>query len=357
MKASPVHLVFGNDALSGHEQVVFASDEATGLKAIIAIHSTALGPAMGGTRMWTYDSEAAALKDVLNLARGMTYKNALADVGFGGGKAVILSDGESGKSPALLRAFGQHVERLAGCFITAEDVGISVADVEEMRKETRHVRGIAEGRIGDPSPHTAFGVYRGIAAALEHRLGISKLRGVSVCIQGLGHVGMALAELLHDEGVELLVADIRDDVVKDACERLGAKAIASQGAHAADCDVFAPCALGAVLSQRSIPEIRAGIVAGAANNQLERPGDGEFLRDCGILYAPDYVINAGGVISISHEGPDFELGFMRRDVVRIGETLSLIFRRAEREDSSTSSIADAMAEEKLRAASRHMAVC
>ncbi len=355
MKASPVHIVFGNDALADHEQVVFVSDKPTGLKAIIAIHSTALGPAMGGTRMWAYDSEAAALRDVLNLARGMTYKNALADSGFGGGKAVILADRAVGKPPTLLRAFARHVDRLAGRFITAEDVGISLADVEEMRKETRHVRGIAEGRAGDPSPHTAFGVYRGIAAALEHRLGRRKLRGLSVCVQGLGHVGMALAELLHDAGAELVVSDIRQAAVTEACERFGATAITSEAAHAAECDVYAPCALGGVLNEHTIPEIRAGIVAGAANNQLGNARDGDRLRDCGILYAPDYVINAGGVISISHEGPDFDMGFMRRDVARIGETLSHIFQRAEREDRTTSNVADAIAEEKIRSAHRRAA--
>jgi len=350
MKASPVHLVFGNAAFSDHEQVVFASDPASGLKAIIAIHSTALGPAMGGTRMRSYESEAAALKDALRLSRAMTYKNALAGVAFGGGKAVILGDPARAKSPALLRAFGRQVDTLAGRFVTGEDVGISMADVQEMRAATRHVRGIAEGRAGDPSPHTAFGVYKGIAAALEHRLGASKLRGITVCVQGLGHVGMALCDLLHDAGAELVVADIREAAVRQACERFGATAVEPATAHAADCDVFAPCALGGVLNERTIPEIRAGIVAGAANNQLERASDGELLKGYGILYAPDYVINAGGVISISHEGPDFDLGLMRRDVARIADTLVLIFKRAAEEDRATSAVADAIAEEKIKGA-------
>lgn len=355
MKASPLHLVFGNEAFSDHEQVVFAFDPETGLKAIIALHSTALGPALGGTRMWAFESEAAALKDVLRLARGMTKKNAIAGIPFGGGKAVIIADPKTEKSPALLQAFGRRIDDLAGRFITAEDVGMSVADVQEMRKVTAHVRGIPEGRVGDPSPHTAFGVYKGIAAALEYRLGATKMRGVRVCVQGLGHVGMALCDLLNDAGAKLLVTDIRDEAVQQAVERFDAKPVESAGAHAADCDVYAPCALGAVLNERSIPEIRAGIVAGSANNQLERQSDGDVLRQFGVLYAPDYVINAGGVIAISHEGPDFDLGLMRREVARIGQTMALIFKRAEEEGKATSAVADAIAEEQLQRPRPHAA--
>lgn len=355
MKASPVHIVFGHEAYADHEQVFFCRDADSGLKAVIAIHDTTLGPAMGGTRMWPYESEGAALKDALRLSQGMTYKNALAGTKFGGGKAVVIGDAKKDKTPALLRALGRHIERLNGNFITGEDVGITVADAEEIRKATRHVRGIAEGRAGDPSPTTAFGVFKGIEAALRHRIGSAKLRGVSICIQGLGNVGMALCELLHDAGAELLVADIRQACVKEACRRFGATAILPDKAHAADCDVFSPCALGGVLSEHTIPEIRAGVVAGSANNQLERAEDGALLRACGILYAPDYVINAGGVISISHEGPDFELGLMRRDVARIGETLALIFKRADHNDLPTSVVADQLAEERLQAGRKRSA--
>ena len=349
MRASPVHIVFGHEAYADHEQVIFCRDKDSGLKAFIAIHDTTLGPALGGTRMWPYDSEAAALKDVLRLSQGMTYKNALAGVKFGGGKAVIMGDPRKHKTPALMQALGRHIERLNGQFVTGEDVGLTVADAEEIRKTTKYVHGIAEGRAGDPSPTTAFGVLKGIEAALRYRLGSAKLSGVSVCVQGLGNVGMALCDLLHDVGAQLLVADIRQASVKQACQRFGATAILPEKAHAADCDVFSPCALGGVLNEYSIPEIRAGVIAGSANNQLETAEDGAHLRACGILYAPDYLINAGGVISISHEGPDFELGLMRRDVARIGETLNLIFKRADHDDLPTSVVADRMAEERLEA--------
>ena len=355
VKASPVHLVFGNESFADHEQIVFCRDRDSGLSAIIALHDTTFGPAMGGTRMWPYESEAAALRDVLRLAHGMTYKNALAGVGFGGGKAVILGDPKTDKTPELMRAFGRAIDRLGGNFITGEDVGIGVPDAEEIRKATPHVRGIAEGRAGDPSPHTAFGVYKGLQAAARHRLGSAKLDGVSVCIQGLGHVGLALAELLHDAGARLLVSDIDKTAVKEAAQRFGATFVVPDKAHAAPCEVFAPCALGGVLNARSIPEIRALVVAGCANNQLEAPEDGARLMERGILYAPDYVINAGGVISISHEGPDFDLGLMRRDVARIADTLGDIFKRADAESLPTSVVADRMAEERLAAGRKRRA--
>ena len=347
MKLAPVHVVFQNDSYSDHEQVIFCRDTASGLKAIIGVHSTLLGPAMGGTRMWDYKTEAAALQDVLRLSQGMTYKNALAGIGFGGGKAVILGHAKEDKSPELMRAFAAHVERLGGRYITAEDVGISVPDVEEMRKVTRHVRGIPEGGAGDPSPTTAFGVYQGIKAAVRHRMGRTDLTNLKFAVQGLGNVGMAVAELLHEAGGKLWVADIRDKAVGEAVERFGAEAVAADAAHSADVDVFVPCALGAVLNEDSIPEVKAGIVAGAANNQLATSEDGISLRKHKILYAPDYVINAGGVISIAHEGPDFDFERMRKDVARIGDTLEAIFERADKEDIPTAVIADRMAEERL----------
>ncbi len=354
MKLTPVHLVFQNESFLNHEQIVFCSDPASGLKAIIAVHSTRLGPAMGGTRMWPYASEAAALQDVLRLSHGMTYKNALAGINFGGGKAVILGDPKSDKSGAALRAFAGYVDRLSGTYITAEDVGISVADVEEMRKVTPHVRGIAEGGAGDPSPNTAFGVYKGMEAAVRHRLGAQSLSGVRVAIQGLGHVGMALGELLHEAGAELVVSDINEARVSDAVDCFGAEAVAPDEFHFASVDVLAPCALGAGLNEVTIPGIKAVVIAGAANNQLALPEDGERLRQRGILYAPDYAINAGGVISIAHEGPRFDFALMRRDVARIGDTLSSIFVRADEEERPTSVVADMIAEEHLAAAKLRM---
>lgn len=349
MKLTPVHLVFQNESFHDHEQILFCSDADSGLKAIIAVHSTALGPAMGGTRMWAYASEAAALQDVLRLSHGMTYKNALAGIDFGGGKAVILGDSRKDKTPERLRAFAAHVDRLSGTYITAEDVGISVADVEEMRRVTPHVRGIAEGGAGDPSPNTAFGVYKGVEAAVRHRLEAKDLSGVRVAVQGLGNVGMSLCELLHEAGADLIVADINEAKVGEAMDRFNAGQVAADMTHAADADVFAPCALGAGLNETTIPEIKARAVAGAANNQLATAEDGERLRQRNILYAPDYAINAGGVISIAHEGPQFDFALMRRDVARIGETLARIFKRADDEGRPTSVVADLMAEERLAA--------
>lgn len=347
MKASPVHLVFRNEAFADHEQIVFCRDVESGLSAIIAIHDTTLGPALGGTRMWPYESEAAALRDVLRLSHGMTYKNALAGLPLGGGKAVIVGDPKRHKSPALFHAYGRYVDRLGGAYLTAEDVGVSVDDVVEVGTATAHVRGIPEGGAGDPSPHTAYGVYKGIVAAARHKHGSADLDGITVCVQGLGQVGMALAELLHEAGAGLVVADVRDAAVADAVERFGAAAVSPQEAHAADCDVFAPCALGAILNERTIPELKARIVAGSANNQLERSADGERLLERGVLYAPDFVINAGGVICISHEGPDFDLEAMRKDVAAIGDTLATIFARSDAQGLATSVVADRMAEERL----------
>lgn len=350
MKASSLHPVFGNAAFAAHEQVVFCHEGSAGLKAIIAIHDTTLGPALGGTRMWPYESEAAALRDVLRLSEGMTCKNALAGVPFGGGKAVIIGDARSDKSPELFRALGRAIDRLGGHFITGEDVGISVADAEEIRKATRHVGGITEGGAGDPSPTTAYGVFKGMKAAARHRLGAADLKNLRVCVQGLGAVGMALCALLHEAGARLLAADIRAAAVREAGERFDATAVLPETAHATDCDIFAPCALGAGLNERTIPQIRARIVAGSANNQLGEAADGARLADHGILYAPDYVINAGGVISIAHEGPAFDRERMLAHVARIGDTLKQIFTRAESDDLATSKIADRMARERIAAA-------
>jgi len=352
MKPAAVNVVFQSESFRDHEQVVFVRDKATGLRAIIAIHDSTLGPAMGGTRMWPYETEAAALRDALRLSHGMTYKSAMAGLDLGGGKAVIIGDARKDKTPELLTAYASYVDRLCGHFITGEDVGMTVADMDLMAKVTPHIRGTTSGHVGDPSPHTALGVFRGIEAAVRHKLGRNGLGGLKVCIQGLGNVGMALAELLHAAGAVLVVADIREGAVEQAQERFGATSIAADVAHTAEVDVFAPCALGGGLNGRTIPEMRASIVAGSANNQLESEGDGELLRARQMLYAPDYVINAGGVISIAHDTDGFSFEAMRGDVERIGETLSEIFERASREGVATSIIADRMAEERLVSARR-----
>lgn len=350
MKSRPIGLIFRNEAFRDHEQVVFCSDRDAGLNAIIAIHDTTLGPGLGGTRVWPYPSEAAALRDCLRLSEGMTYKNALAGLALGGAKAVIIADPEDGKTHALLEAYGRHVERLGGSFITGEDVGTSVGDMDIVATRTAHVRGTSKSPIGDPSPFTAYGVLKGIEAALGHRLGRATLAGVRVSLQGLGHVGMALAGLLHQRGADLSVADIRDDVVARARDRFGARVVETEAAHAQEVDVFAPCALGAGLNARTIPEIRAEIVAGSANNQLETSADGRLLSSRGILYAPDYVINAGGVIAIAGDSPDTTPQSCRIEIDRIARTLGEIFARAEQDGEATSLVADRMAEERIAAA-------
>lgn len=341
--------VFAHPEFSHHENVVYCRDQASGLSAIIAIHSTALGPALGGCRMAPYGSDMEALSDVLRLSKGMTYKNALAGLPYGGAKAVIIGDPYVAKTPAMLRAFGRHIERLAGRYISGEDVGISVADMEAARGATRHVRGIAEGGAGDPSPATAHGVFAGIGAALRHRTGCADVRGKTVSLQGLGNVGMHLLDALAAAGATVYVSDVRAERVAQAVARYDARPVAVADAHRIEADVFAPCALGAVLSAASIGQLGAGIVAGAANNQLALPEDGALLRARGVLYCPDYVINAGGVISIAHEGPAFDRARMMGEVARIGETLAQIFRAADAAALPTEVVADRRAEAIIQA--------
>ncbi len=337
----------------GHEQVVFGYDTATGLRALIAVHSTALGPAAGGCRMWPYGSSAEALTDALRLSRGMSYKNAMAELPLGGGKSVILGDARKDKTPELFQAFGRFVESLGGRYITAEDVGTSTADMAQVAHATRYVSGLSRraGEVGgDPGPKTALGVYLGIKAAARFHLG-RDLEGLTVAVQGLGGVGQPLCRLLAGEGARLKVADFRADSAERIRDELGAEVVAAEAIASEAADVFAPCALGAVLSSRSIPLLRARVVAGAANNQLAREEDGAALTQAGILYAPDYVINAGGIINVSHEyqGGATEAR-VRADIEKIPGRLTEIFERARREGRSTSAVADQMARERLKRA-------
>ncbi len=345
--------VFGATDFDDHELVVFGRDKDSGLKAIVAVHDTALGPACGGCRMWPYATEAEAVRDVLRLSRGMSYKNAMAGLPLGGGKSVIIGDSRTGKSEALLRAFGRVVDSLGGRYIAAEDVGITVADVHVMGQETRHVAGLNKGHdaSGDPSPFTAYGVYLGIKAAVRHKLGAESLKGVRVAVQGLGNVGGHLVRRLADEGAVLTVSDIHAETVARVVDACGATAVDPARIHAADVDVFAPCALGAVINPESLDALKAGIVAGGANNQLSTDAMGAALRQRGVLYAPDYVINAGGIINVAGEVlHGYDRAEVLRQVERIPATLTDIFRRAEREDRPTSAIADEMARERLAAA-------
>ena len=339
--------VFNHAEFDNHESLHFFQDQVTGLKAIIAVHSTALGPAAGGTRRWTYASDADAIKDVLRLSRGMTYKNAVAGLRFGGGKAVILADNKSPKSPELFRAFGRAVNSLGGRYVTAEDVGCSVEDMRSVREETEFVSGLphSEGDAGgDPSPWTALGCYEGILAAIKVRLDRDSLDGISVAVQGVGHVGLHLCRLLHEAGAKLLISDVNRDNIKMVTDEMPATVVPPAELLFADVDVLAPCALGNILTSTTIPKIKAKIIAGAANNQLATARDGARLAKRDILYAPDYVINAGGIISVAGEyyGTSSEEQ-VRADVGRIKDRLQEIFEEARANGRPTNDLADELA--------------
>jgi leucine dehydrogenase len=340
--------LFDHHDFDAHEQVVFGHDSACGLKAIIAIHDTTRGPALGGCRMWPYASDDEALTDALRLARGMTYKSALADLPYGGGKSVIIGDPRAQKSEALFLAMGRFVDSLGGRYVVAEDVGISVEDVETMARVTSHVAGTRSGGGGDPSPATAYGVYMGIRAAVAHQLDRDSLDGVHVAVQGLGHVGLHLCRRLAEAGARLTVSDIHASAVERARAEFSAAAVDPANIYDVPADVFAPCALGAVIDDKTIPRLKARIVAGSANNQLAEPRHGAALASHGVLYAPDYVINAGGVIYISHEGPGFNEAQAFAHVARIHDTLTEIFHASERQGIPTSEAADRLARARLK---------
>ena len=339
---------FSHPEFDAHEQVVFGHDAGSGLKAIIAIHNTTRGPALGGCRMWAYASEEDALTDALRLSRGMSYKSALAGLPFGGGKSVIIGDPRSMKSEALFLAMGRLVESLGGRYIVAEDVGVSFDEVEVMARATEHVAGTSAGGAGDPSPSTAYGVYMGMRAAIAHKHGRDTVEGITVAVQGLGHVGYRLCRYLSAAGARLVVTDIDPAVVERASKEFDAVATRPDDIYDAEADIFAPCALGAIINDQTIPRLKAGIVAGSANNQLAGPRHGAELAKRGVLYAPDYVINAGGVINISHEGASYDNDEAAKHVARIHGTLGEIFRRAEAGGIPTSKAADRLAEDRLK---------
>lgn len=342
--------VFSAQDFDEHEQIVFAADAQTGLRAIIAIHDTSRGPALGGCRMWNYDSEDEAIRDALRLSRGMTYKAAIANLSLGGGKSVIIGDPRTEKTPELLQAMGRAVENLKGRYIIAEDVGTGVEDMSHIRKETRHVTGLApeQGGSGDPSPSTALGVLMGIRAAVDYQGRQKNLSGLRVAVQGMGHVGFHLCRYLAAEGAVLTVTDIREESIRRAVDAFGATAVATDEIFDADVDVFAPCALGAILDDRTIPRLKAGIVAGSSNNQLAEARHGEALRQRGILYAPDYVINAGGVIQVAAEREGHDRDQVTRKIKGLYETVLDILKRADSQDIPTSLAADRIAEERFR---------
>ena len=338
---------FDSSAYDQHERVLFCSDAASGLEAIIAIHSTALGPAAGGCRMWHYATDDEALHDVLRLSRGMSYKNAMAGLKFGGGKAVIIKRGNFRASDALFESFGEFVDSLNGDYITAEDVGMTVEIMQTIARKTRYVSGLpSEGDKagGDPSPKTAFGVLKGIEAAVRFRMDRSSLEGLKVAVQGVGNVGYHLCRYLNEQGAELVVADIDEQRVAKVCEEFSAKKVHLDDILFQDVDVVAPCALGAILNEQAIPKLSAAIIAGGANNQLEIDADGQRLSDAGILYAPDYVINGGGIINVACEyfggSSDAEVF---EQVAEIGPRLYEIFEEARDSGRPTNEVADARA--------------
>lgn len=334
----------------GYEKVVKCEDAESGLKAVIAVHNTKLGPALGGLRMWPYASWDDAVFDVLRLSKGMTYKSAVADTGLGGGKSVIIGNPKTEKTPDLFRAMGRFVDSLEGKYITAEDVGTTVQDMVYVREGTSRVTGLPKdmGSSGDPSPWTALGTFLGIKACLEEVYGSGDFAGRTVAVQGVGHVGEYLVDHLKDAGADIIIADIAREKVEEIAARTGAKVVDPAEVLFVECDVLAPCALGAVVNDESLPKLNTKIIAGAANNILLREDHGQRLREAGILYAPDYVINAGGIINVSIEVEgEYDEDRSRAKVENIYHALKRVFEIANRDNISTNEASNRVAEERL----------
>ena len=336
-----------------HELVQFVHDRKSGLSAILALHSTHLGPGAGGTRFWHYAEPAGALRDALRLSRGMSYKNAMAGLPMGGGKAVVLLDSNRTKTPEMLAAFGDAIDALGGRYVTAEDVGASEADMVAIAQRTPHVCGLpaGEGELGgDPGPFTAMGIYHGIKAAVAHKLGKTSVKGVHVAVQGAGSVGGGVARLLHRDGARLTVADVNAERAKTLAREVDANLAAPDAVMSVACDVFSPNALGAILDEEGIARLDCAVVAGGANNQLARPEHGAALAERGILYAPDYVINAGGIISVTLEhlarqdGSHCDINQVRKRLAQIPDRLVAIWRESEASGISPDVVADRMAQ-------------
>ena len=354
--------LFDSTAFEGHEGVHSFYDERTGLKAIVAVHSTARGPAAGGCRMWPYPTAEAALEDALRLSRAMSYKNAMADLDLGGGKAVILGDARSMKAPALFEAFGRAVDSLGGRYWTAEDVGVTPADLAHAHRFTSYVAGL-EGRpaaSGDPSPVTAEGVFRGLRLAVRRALG-ADLAGVRVAIQGVGHVGGHLADRLHAAGAKLIIADVNEAALAAVAARTGAQIVAPEDIFDVEAEVFAPCAMGGAISPAILPRLSVKVIAGAANNQLSQPGVGRELFERGVLYAPDYVLNGGGIINVAGEiralerDEAFDPSWVEAKLSKLTETLEQVLDRAQSEGRPTHEVADEMARARIETAAAKLA--
>lgn len=342
--------IFSQITSMKHEQVVFCYDHETGLKAIIAIHNTNLGPSLGGTRMWKYDNENDARTDVLRLSRGMTYKAAISGLNLGGGKAVIIGDSRKDKNEALIRSFGRYVNSLSGRYITAEDVGTSTKDMEYIAKETKHVTGlpVAMGGSGDPSPVTAYGVYMGMKASAKECWGNDSMNGKKVVVQGVGHVGESLVKFLTEEGAKVYVTDINQDALNHVASEFKAEIINPEKVYSMDVDVYAPCALGATLNTATINQLKCAIVAGSANNQLaDEDVHGKMLMEKGILYAPDFLINAGGLINVYSELKGYNHADAMKQTEHIYDVTLDIFKKSKAEKITTQQAAMQIAEKRI----------
>jgi leucine dehydrogenase len=332
-----------------HEQLLFCNDNATGLKAIIAVHNTVLGPSLGGTRMWAYNNEVEALTDVLRLSRGMTYKNSISGLNLGGGKAVIIGDARTMKSEALMRRFGKFVNSLGGKYITAEDVGISPLDMTWVNMETNHVVGLP-GKSGDPSPVTAYGVYVGMKACAKEQFGSDSLSGKKVGVQGVGHVGEYLVQSLRKEGAEVYITDIHEPTLKRVADTYGAKVVGLDEIYDIEMDIYAPCALGATINDDTLGRLKCSIIAGAANNQLKQEDiHGQAVMNRGIIYAPDFALNAGGVINCYSEVKGYNSEWAMKKAEEIYQTIGNIVIRSKAENVPAYKIANKMAEERIEA--------
>ena len=330
-----------------HEKILFCQDEKSGLKAIIAVHNTVCGPALGGTRMWNYVNDQAALTDVMRLSRGMTYKNSISGLNLGGGKAVIIGDSKTQKSPELFNKFGEFVDLLAGSYITAEDVGVNPQDMLYVKQKTNHVTGLP-GKKGDPSPVTAYGVYMGMKAALKFQSGSDDLSGKKIVVQGIGHVGLYIVDYLHKEGAEITVSDINSESVQKAVAKYGCSYVHPDKVYDVDMDIYSPCALGATINDATINQLKCSVIAGAANNQLmDEELHGEILFQKGIVYAPDYLINAGGVMNCYAEIHDISDAKVMDMTGNIYQTTTNILKSSRNENIPTSLAANRLAEKRI----------
>ena len=355
INASELHKVdpvFGQMSFDNHEQIVFCNDKDTGLKAIIGIHNTVLGPALGGTRMWKYNNEWEALNDVLRLSRGMTYKSAITGLNLGGGKAVIIGDSKIDKTPEMILKFGEYVNSLSGKYITAEDVGTTTQDMDAIREVTKFVTGVSEskGGSGNPSPVTAYGVYMGMKAAAKYKFGTDKLEGKKILVQGIGHVGETLVDFLTKEGALVQITDINEARLDDVSKKYGTQIFMGADLYSADVDIYSPCALGATINDETINRLKAKVIAGAANNQLANDKiHGQILRDKGIAYAPDFLINAGGIINVYAEIVGYDKTEAMKRTENIYNTTLEIFGLADEKNITTQQAAMSIAQGRIDA--------